>query len=135
MASEVTKAAKEDDSDSSEKTDTRKSKGRPVAMVILGGDHLEGGETNKSMKRRWKEIPIVASTSTPKEGPTRPPLAFGDQDLLDGRPNKYILLPITAVMANVEVRIILVDQGSSADIIFEDLLKSFVFSKEWVFLL
>lgn len=64
----------------------------------------------------------VASTLKPMEGSSRPPLTFGDQDLLDWKPNKYVPLLISAVMANVEVRRILVDQGSSANI-FEDLLK------------
>lgn len=92
-------------------------------MVILGGDPLDGGETNKFRKRRWKEIMSVASTSAPKEGPTRPHLAFGYKDLLDGTPNKYVPLLITGVMANLDVRRILIGQGSSVDIIFLGLLK------------
>lgn len=47
VTSETTKAVEEDDSDVSEKTDTRKSKGIQVAMVIPRGDYLEGGLTNK----------------------------------------------------------------------------------------
>lgn len=123
MVSEVTKVAKEDHIDSSEKKDTQKSRGRPVAKVILGCDPSEGGLTNNSMKIRLKEILNVAPTSARKEGQIRPPLAFGDQDLLDGKPNKYIPLLITAVTAKVEMRRISVDQESSAAIIFVDLLK------------
>lgn len=48
----------------------------------------------------------------------RPPLAFGDEYLLDGKPNKYIPFFVRALMTNFEVRRILVDQGSSIDIIF-----------------
>lgn len=91
-------------------------------MVMSGGFTLEGEETNKSMKRRWKKTLSIASTSAPRIKSNRPALAFGDDDLLDGRPNKYVPLLITVVKANVEVRRILVDQGSSADIILKDLL-------------
>lgn len=91
-------------------------------MVIIGGCPSDGTETNKSMKRRWNEIMNVASTSAPRALSKRSPISFGDEDLLHGKPNKLVPLLITAVMANVEVRRILVDQGSSADIIFKDLL-------------
>lgn len=37
VVNEVTKPSKEEDSDSEEEPDTRKSKGRPMALVILGG--------------------------------------------------------------------------------------------------
>lgn len=53
-----------------------------------------------------------------------PPSSFGvwGGDLLDSKPNKYIPVLIGAVMANFEVKRILVDQGSSTDIMFLDFL-------------
>lgn len=123
LAIEVTKTMKSKAEIYSGRVGTQESNGEPVTMVTLGGDYLEGGLTDKSMKKRWKEIVDVASTPKSNEAPSKPPLAFGNQDLLDGKPNKYVLLFISVVMANVEVRRILIDQGSYVDIIFEDLLK------------
>lgn len=55
---------------------------------------------------------------------------FTDADVLDQKPNKYTPLLITVVMANYEVRRNLVDQGSSADILFVDLLATLNISRE-----
>lgn len=73
------------------------------------------------MKRKWKNIPNIASTSMIKVCSSRPPLTFEDNDLLDGKPNKYIPLIVWAVMENFKVRRILINQGSSADIMFGEL--------------
>lgn len=110
-------APKEDNSNVVEEEDTRKSRGWPEAMVILGNHTLDGAETKRSKKRKWKEILNVASTSTATVASTRPRLDFGDQDLLDGKPNEYIPLLIIAVMENWEVQRILVNQESSTGII------------------
>lgn len=70
-------------------------------MVILGGYPIEEGETNRTMKRKWKEIMSVASTSTHEVAPTRLPLAFGDNDLLDGKMNKYSPLLIRSTLGRL----------------------------------
>lgn len=90
MVNEVAKPLKEEDSESKEEIDTQNSKGRWVAMVTSCRCLPEGGETNKSMNRRWKEIMSVAFMSTLKTSTARTPLSFGNQDFLNGKPNKYI---------------------------------------------
>lgn len=74
------------------------------------------------MKRKWKEILSINSNLMPTNLSDRPLLTFSDQDLLDDSPNKYIPLIISAMKVNVHVLRMLVDQGISADIMFEDLL-------------
>lgn len=63
-------------------------------------------------------------------GPTVTTLVFTNADWLDRLPNKYIPLLITTVMANFEVCRILVNQGSSADILFADLLENLNITRE-----
>lgn len=74
------------------------------------------------MKRKFKEIVNISSTTVTGVNFNRPPLAFGDENLLDGKPNKYIPLLVRADMANFEMGRILFDQGSSIDIIFLEFL-------------
>lgn len=64
----------------------------------------------------------VESTFTPKVASIKSALSFGALDLVDGKLNKYVPLFITAEMASIEVRRILVDQRSFTDINFVDLL-------------
>lgn len=84
----------------------------------------------KMMKQKLKEIMNVSSSSIAEIASHRPALAFEDHDLLDGKPNKYIPFLIRDVMAYFNVRTILVDQGSSANITFFDLLKTLGISEE-----
>lgn len=66
VVNKVGKALRKDNSDSEFEEDNMKSNGRLVAMVIFGGYPVEGGEKRKTMKKKWKEILSVASTSTIK---------------------------------------------------------------------
>jgi hypothetical protein len=52
-------------------------------------------------------------------------LDFGDQDLVDDTPNEKLPLLIRSAIANHKVSWILVDQGSSCDIMYEELFISF----------
>lgn len=61
-----------------------------MAIVISGGYHVEGTTNGKTMKGKFKEIVNIASTSVAKVIFNRPPLAFGDGYLLDGKTNNYI---------------------------------------------
>lgn len=63
IVNEVGKTSREDNNDSRSEEDNMKSSSRLVAMVTFGGYPLEEGEKNKTMKRKWKEILNVASTS------------------------------------------------------------------------
>lgn len=72
----------------------------------------------------------ISSTSASEINSHRPPLAFVDNDLLDEKTNKYIPLLIRAIMANFEVRRILVNQWRSANIMFLDLLTRLWISEE-----
>lgn len=65
---EVEKSSMRDSNDSESEEDNRESIDRLVAMVIFGGYPVEGGETRKIVKRKWKEILSVASTSTAEVG-------------------------------------------------------------------
>lgn len=102
-----------------------------MAMVVFGGYPMQGGGgTMNTMKRKWKKIMNVSSSSIAEIASHRPTLAFEDNDFPDGKANKYIPLLMKDVMANFEVRRILVDQGSLANITFIDLLKTLGISEE-----
>ena len=93
-------------------------------MVITGGPFVKGGPSIKTEKRKFKELTVSAvSVYPPTNRPkiSRPPLAFYDEDLIEGKPNKDIPLLIRAKMANIDVRRVLVDQGSSVDIMYKGL--------------
>lgn len=73
MVDEVEKPSKDNDSESAAEEDNRKSNGWLVAMVISGGHPMEGWETMTIMKRKWKEIMTVSSTSVAEINSHRPP--------------------------------------------------------------
>lgn len=116
------KVPRNDNNDSESDNDIPRSGSRLVAMVIFGGYSVEGGETKRTMKRKSQEIVSNTSSSTTYITSGRTLLIFEDRDLVDGKLNRYIPLVIQADMGNFEVRRILVDQGSSVDIMFADLL-------------
>lgn len=66
-------------------------------MELLGRHPMEGGESVKTMKRKFKKIMNVISSCTAKVKPTIPPFSFEDEDLLDRNPNKWIMLLIQTV--------------------------------------
>lgn len=130
VVNEVKKVSRIDRSDLEFEKDNRKSTGRLLGMVSLCGYPIKGGETRKTMKRKWKEILSVAPTSTLEVFSGRPPITFEDNYLLDGKPNKYIPLLVSTTMVYFEVRRILVDQASSVAIMFVELLTKLGISKE-----
>ncbi|MCI11753.1 hypothetical protein A2U01_0032855, partial [Trifolium medium] len=58
----------------------------------------------------------------PRKGPSVP-LAFYPEELPGGSPNSQIPLLIRASMANFDVHRILVDEGSSCDIMYTSIFK------------
>lgn len=131
VINEVRKASKGDDNDLATEEDTQKSKGQPVAMVISGGYAVEGGENVKSMKRKWKEIMKVASTSVVEVNSIRPPQVFGNSDILDEKNEQIHSLLNYGRDGQLRGKKNILDQGSSADIMF-DLLKTMVISEEYL---
>ncbi|XP_058784255.1 uncharacterized protein LOC131659027 [Vicia villosa] len=97
----------------------------PSAMVISGGGFSK--LTVASVKHNFNEL-ISASTSMAsisdhaKGSPSS--ISFYKEELPRGAPNATIPLLIRARMANFDVRRILVDQGSSVDIMYSQLFKT-----------
>lgn len=91
-------------------------------MVISGGYSVSTKEMKRSVTRKWKEIRSTASNPTLTVLTCRPTQAFSDQDLPLRKSNKYVPLIISVVMLCVKVKRILVDQGSSVDLMFTDFL-------------
>ncbi|XP_058723609.1 uncharacterized protein LOC131595302 [Vicia villosa] len=100
--------------------------GFPTAMVISnGGD--PGSLTIISVKRKFDEL-ISANSDL---GPTlqkfkgkSDPITFYLEELPGGAPNATIPLLVRARMANFDVRRILIDEGSSVDIMYSHLFKT-----------
>ncbi|MCI36245.1 hypothetical protein A2U01_0057467, partial [Trifolium medium] len=92
---------------------------------------ISGGGFNKttigSIKRKFEELESVCSVnpiivSSIKEGFV--PLAFYREEISGGSPNYQIPLLVRARMANFDVHRILVDQGSSCDVMYFGLFKT-----------
>ncbi|XP_058758369.1 uncharacterized protein LOC131631595 [Vicia villosa] len=97
----------------------------PSAMVISGGGFSK--LTVGSVKRKFDELisasANVASTFDHAKG-SPSSISFYKEELPGGAPNATIPLLIRARMANFDVRRILVDQGSSVDIMYSQLFKT-----------
>ncbi|CAJ2645021.1 unnamed protein product [Trifolium pratense] len=96
----------------------------PKAMVITGGGISKN--TVGSVKRKFEELESICSVnpttmSKPKECTI--PLAFYKDDVPGGSPNYQIPLLVRARMENFDVHRILVDQGSSCDVMYSGLFK------------
>jgi hypothetical protein len=92
---------------------------------------ISGGGINSStlgtIKRKFEELESICSVNPIsvaeiKEGSI--PLAFYKEEVPRGSPNYQIPLLVKARMANFDVRRILVDQGSSCDIMYSGLFKT-----------
>ncbi|CAJ2674993.1 unnamed protein product [Trifolium pratense] len=95
------------------------------AMVISGGGFDK--QTVGSIKRKFEELidgssNLSATLDKPK-GQSKP-LAFYMEELPGGTANSQIPLLIRVDMANMDVRRVLVDQGSSCDIMYSQLFKT-----------
>ncbi|KAK2409752.1 hypothetical protein QL285_045156 [Trifolium repens] len=97
----------------------------PKTLVISGGGF--NNTTLGTIKRKFEELESVCSLNPVsvaeiKEGSI--PLAFYKEEIPGGSPNFQIPLLVQARMANFDVRRILVDQGSSCDIVYSGLFKT-----------
>ncbi|KAI5387977.1 hypothetical protein KIW84_073895 [Lathyrus oleraceus] len=91
----------------------------PTTLVISGGG-TNGESAALSVKRKFDELLLTApeqkATLTKYRGKSNP-ISFFLEELPGGSPNSAIPLLIRAKMARFDVRRILVDEGSSVDII------------------
>ncbi|MCH90588.1 hypothetical protein A2U01_0011504 [Trifolium medium] len=97
----------------------------PPALVIFGGGFNKN--TIGSVKRKFEELEKVCSVnpvtvSQVKKGSL--PLAFYMEEVSGGSPNYQIPLLVRACMANFDVHRILMDQGSSCDVMYSGLFKT-----------
>jgi hypothetical protein len=96
----------------------------PSAMVITGGGfntYIVG-----SVKKKFDELISASSKMSSVLDTTKGtsvPLSFYLEELPGGSPNSQIPLLIQASMANFDVHKILVDEGSSCDIMYSSLFK------------
>ncbi|GAU51417.1 hypothetical protein TSUD_88720 [Trifolium subterraneum] len=96
----------------------------PGALVISGGGF--NLITIGSIKRKFDELEKASPVEEIKITEVKEssvPLAFYKEEVPGGSPNYQIPLLVRAKMANFDVRRILVDQGSSCDIMYSGLFK------------
>ncbi|XP_058782841.1 uncharacterized protein LOC131657461 [Vicia villosa] len=97
----------------------------PSAMVISGGGFNK--LTVGSVKRKFDELISASSSKAATLDLTKggsSSISFYKEELPDGAPNATIPFLIQARMANFDVCRILVDQGSSVDIMYSQLFKT-----------
>ncbi|MCI03001.1 hypothetical protein A2U01_0024035, partial [Trifolium medium] len=97
----------------------------PKAIVISGGGFNK--TTIGSIKKKFEELKSVCfvnpmTVSSFKDGSI--PLAFYREEVPGGSPNYQIPLLVRARMANFDVHRILVNQGSSCDVMYSGLFKT-----------
>ncbi|MCI19167.1 hypothetical protein A2U01_0040322, partial [Trifolium medium] len=72
---------------------------------------------------------VRTDTTTPKEG-GRPVLGFNDDEYPGGTPNEIFSLIVIATMAHHDVSRILRDQGSSCDVMYQELFEKHGLKRE-----
>ncbi|GAU35504.1 hypothetical protein TSUD_155350 [Trifolium subterraneum] len=103
----------------------------PGALVISGGGF--NPVTIESIKRKFDELEKASPVGEIKIIEVKEssvPLAFYREEVPGGSPNFQISLLVRAKMANFAVRRILVDQGSSCDIMYSGLFKVLQLTEE-----
>ncbi|GAU41894.1 hypothetical protein TSUD_170050 [Trifolium subterraneum] len=103
----------------------------PGALVISGGGF--NLITIGSIKRKFDELEKASPVEEIKITEVKEssvPLAFYREEVPGGSPNFQIPLLVRAKMANFDVRRILVDQGSSCDIMYSGLFKVLQLTEE-----
>ncbi|GAU51996.1 hypothetical protein TSUD_417990, partial [Trifolium subterraneum] len=103
----------------------------PGALVISGGgfNPITIGSIERKFDELEKASPVEEIKITEvKESSV--PLAFYREEVPGGSPNFQIPLLVRAKMANFDVRRILVDQGSSCDIMYSGLFKVLQLTEE-----
>ncbi|XP_043725980.1 uncharacterized protein LOC122672585 [Telopea speciosissima] len=95
--------------------------------TIFGGPGM-GGETSNSRKQHaWN---VLQAEVTVKKRRTNHPITFSDEDLADIQSPHDDALVIKMVIANCMIGRILVDNGSSADILYYDAFEKMLLKPE-----
>lgn len=85
---------------------------------IIAGGFLGGGSTN-SCRKRYVRLVLSVDLDV-SDFPTHPPIVFMKEDFEGIYPHENDPMVILAVSADYRVKRVLVDQGSSADILYWD---------------
>ncbi|MCI09265.1 hypothetical protein A2U01_0030349, partial [Trifolium medium] len=98
-------------------------KRNPTITSITGGPSNPKGWSGGTTKRKIAEMCSVR-TNTPnnKEG-GRPMIGFNDDEYLGDNPNEIFPLIIIATMACHDVSSVLIDQGSSCNVMYQELFE------------
>ncbi|MCH98019.1 hypothetical protein A2U01_0019018, partial [Trifolium medium] len=115
---------------------TDKQKGKEAERKSLTTASITGGPSNPkgrsggTTKRRIAEMcSVITDTTSSREG-GRPILGFNDDEYPGGTPNEIFPLIVIATMAHHDVSRILIDQGSSCDVMYQELFEKFGLKKE-----
>jgi len=87
-----------------------------IVGTIIGG-FTSGDTSSSTRKRHYRSINLVNYLPLCSQ----PPITFSDVDFFINDPNQDDSVVITATIANWRVHKILIDQGSSADVLFHKL--------------
>ncbi|XP_072071918.1 uncharacterized protein [Arachis hypogaea] len=91
---------------------------RGVINCISGG-YAGGGKTNSARKRSYRAMLAIEETPpTTKHNTTEPEITFGQYDLTSTSPNLDDPVVISIQTGELLVRKVLLDPGSSADVLF-----------------
>ena len=95
-------------------------------MEVIAGGFAGGGSSNNAHKRHLREVLTVENKKVrPKRISVRAIISFLNDDYLEGFDWQHDdLMVITATIHNYLVKQILVDQGSSTDILYSDTITS-----------
>ncbi|XP_061352171.1 uncharacterized protein LOC133297121 [Gastrolobium bilobum] len=94
-------------------------------LATIAGGSAGGGATKSQRKKHLKSVMTVHDHARPSTSrDQRQAISFDDDDYGDILPDHDDPLVISACMANLQVKRIMIDNGSSADIIFWDAFRA-----------
>ncbi|MCI06415.1 hypothetical protein A2U01_0027474, partial [Trifolium medium] len=89
---------------------------------IVGGMPPPRGPSKGTLKRKIANMfSVNTGMSSQRKHSDRPVLGFSDDEYVGGTPNEIFLVIIMATMVNHNVSKVLIDEGSSCDIMYEEL--------------
>ena len=88
---------------------------RSMGIRTIAGGFAGGGSTNSSRKRYLRSVNSV-DYFPPR---TQPPITFSDEDFSAHDPKQDDPVMVTATIANWRVHKVLIDQGSSGDVLVD----------------